>query len=287
MANARYRGSAQWMRSVGLVFVLVGIFLLTGAQLFGITGAILILAAAAGVAVFGSRRFRQVPANAVELSQYRAPELYRVVEWLSRRAGLRTMPTLYLSRSGAPNAAAFGSEEAPGLLVTTGLLYGLDRREFTGVLAHELSHIRNKDLLLFRFADTVRYMTTFVVRVFWLMVILYFPLLLATGTMFSGWVFLLLMGAPLMSLLLQLALLRQREYEADRSAAELTGDPEGLASALYRIDRASRYWLHQILPLPDRQESGLFRTHPPTRERVRRLMALRDEQAPRRVRYDG
>lgn len=265
---------SQLSRSIALIGVLLGVFLLTGAQVFGVVGTVLILVATALVAIWGSRRFRHVPANAVELSPSEAPGLFRIVAWLVQQAGLSRTPTLYVTRSGMMNAAAFGTEDAPGLLVTAGLVRGLDRRELAGVLAHEISHIRNRDLLLFRLADTVRYLTTFISRVFWLMVLLYFPLLLATDTLISGWVLLLLLGAPVISLVVQLALLRQREFDADRTAAELTGDPEGLARALYRIDRASRYWVHQFLPLPDRQESSLFRTHPATGERVRRLREL-------------
>jgi heat shock protein HtpX len=254
---------------------MLGIFGLTA---FGILGAIgvAVLGAAVGLLLGVHREAASgmIPADAVRVSPRQAPRLYRIVEALAQRAELSRTPELYVSQNATLNAAAFGSDKNPNLMATIALLQSLSERELAGVLAHEMSHIRHNDLLVFRVADLIRTLTSGIAKGFWLLVILYFPIFLLTGFSVSMQTVLLLLAAPLVSVLLQLALLRVREYHADLRAVQLTGDPDGLAFALHRIDYASRSLFDQLLPIPRRNQSTLLRTHPPTEHRVKLLRSL-------------
>ena len=251
--------------------------LITGFLLFGATTAIILL-------VFGGFIALAVPGTSAHaqlrgvqpLRYHQAPELYDMVAALARSAGLSRSPALYLAQNGVLNAATVGSAQSASIIVTTGLLRRLSTREIYAVLAHELSHVANEDLTLFRFAEALRQAVNIFVRVGWLLVIFALPVVLATGTL-TGSAILALLGAPIAATLLQAALLRTREFEADRTAAELTGDPEGLAQALSRIEYVQENTLRMMLPV-SRQSHPLFRTHPPTRERVQRLLAAAGAQ---------
>jgi heat shock protein HtpX len=174
------------------------------------------------------------------------------------------------------NAAAFGGEEEPAILVTQGLAGALTERELAGVLAHEIAHIRNRDLRLFAFAEVTKMLAYFVSRIGWFMLLIQFPLLLLGQALLPLPAVLLLAAGPSMVLLLQLALLRTREFAADLTAVELSGDPIALASALRRIERPRLRIFDYVLPLPEpaREPANPLRTHPSTEERVRRLSAL-------------
>lgn len=251
--------------------------LITGFLLFGATTAIILLVFGGFIALAVPGTSAQAQLRGVQpLRYHQAPELYDMVAALARSAGLSRSPGLYLAQNGVLNAATVGSAQSASIIVTTGLLRRLSTREIYAVLAHELSHIANEDLTLFRFAEALRQAVNLFVRVGWLLVIFALPVVLATGT-FTGSAILALLGAPIAATLLQAALLRTREFEADRTAAELTGDPEGLAQALSRIEYVQENTLRMMLPV-SRQSHPLFRTHPPTRERVRRLLAAAGAQ---------
>jgi len=146
------------------------------------------------------------------------------------------------------------------------------------VLAHEIAHIRNGDLQLFRYVDILRRTTQFMSRLGWFLLLVTIPLLFVSYSLVPLTLALVLIAAPMVSLLLQLALFRTREFEADRTAAELTGDPRGLAEALYRLDHPHPGLFRLLFPVPQRGESPLFRTHPESEERIRRLLALSSSQ---------
>lgn len=217
-------------------------------------------------------------AGARELDPHTAPHLWAAVRHLAQRAGLESMPRLFLVPSAVPNAAAMGTGQDAVLVVTPALLQTMGRREMVGILAHEVAHIRNGDLSLLSLGQAL----AGVAHLFgtWVLLLALMGMLLAFAG-FSPLPLLLLAVAVLlpraMSLLF-LALSRSRELAADLGAAELTGDPEGLALALWRLERMTRRprfpgWWSAPEATP-----GLWRTHPPTEERVRRLLAL----APRR-----
>lgn len=229
-----------------------------------------------GIALIAFQLFRNPTrvAGVVELDRYAAAELYDLSGSLAARAGLARMPRLYLVPSPVPNAFTLGSREAASIFLTHGLLARMNRRELAGVIAHEISHIVNRDLFLFRMVELVRQVTTLMSRLGWLLLLFALPFFLVSGSSVPIGFLAALIAAPVVSLVLQLALFRTREFNADIGAAELTGDPRGLASALYKIEHPDNGLWSILLPVPRRDESPLFRTHPATEERVRRLKRL-------------
>jgi heat shock protein HtpX len=218
--------------------------------------------------------------HAQRLTRRIAPGLHALLEELARRAGLDSLPQLYYVPSRVLNAFTLGRGEETAIAVTDGLLRNLSPRELAGVLAHELSHVRNDDTWVMGLADLVSRLTASLSFVGMLLLILNLPLLVFTGASFSLLPVALLVLAPTLSALLQMALSRTREYDADLDAAATTGDPRGLAAALDKLERYQGGWVERLL-LPGRRvpDPSLLRTHPPTAERVRRLLKL----APRRA----
>lgn len=252
---------------------LAGLSLFTGWQLMGGWAIVLLTGFLAAVGFSAWRSGGRIAvAGARRLQPYEAPSLFDTVERLSRRAGLANPPELYYVRNRLINAATVGTPDHAILLVTDGILSALPSRELEAVLAHEIAHIKNRDLSLFRLAEVFRQATLVFARTGWLIVLFALPLLLASGGIAPG-ALLALFAAPFASWLLQLGLLRTREFAADETAAALTGDPEGLARALTRIEFAQRSILEVFLPVANRSEGSLFRTHPPTEQRVERLRA--------------
>lgn len=206
-----------------------------------------------------------------------AGQLSSLVDVLAFRAELRRRPDLYVIPSSTLNAFAAGSQEHPAIAVTEGLLRRLSLAETAGVLAHEMAHIRNNDLLVLGLADVMTRLLQ-LMSYAGLGLGLLNVLALARGEDTVPWLAVaLLYLAPALSSLLQLALSRTREFEADRQAALLTGDPVALASALRRIETTTgHFWEDLMLPVPARRvpNPSLLRSHPETEERIRRLSAL-------------
>lgn len=204
-------------------------------------------------------------------------QLSSLVDVLSYRAELPRRPTLYVIPSMTLNAFATGTPAHSAIAVTEGLLRRLTLRETAGVLAHEISHIRNNDLWLMGIADI---MTRFAQALSYVGLTL--AVLNVIGTLsgeppISWWAILLLYLAPALSSLLQLGLSRAREFDADLEGAGLTGDPLGLASALRRLENyTGQFWEDLMFPVPARRvpQPSLLRSHPPTEDRVRRLVQL-------------
>jgi heat shock protein HtpX len=203
------------------------------------------------------------------------PEVLALLRTLAARAGLERAPRLYYVPSTIPNAFAVGGRDDAVIVVTDGMLRALTLRELVGVLAHEISHIRNRDLWLMAIADLAGRLTRvmalfgvglmFVGLPLWLSGAAGVPLLLIP----------LLVFAPQITTLLQLALSRAREFDADLDAAGLTGNPGGLASALAKLERFQRgAWERILLPGRRLPDPSILRTHPPTGERIARLRSL-------------
>ncbi len=221
-------------------------------------------------------------AKAQPVSEQEAPELYAIVADLARRAG-EPMPRVYLSPEPQPNAFATGRNPSNAVVcVTRGLLQVLDTEQVRGVLAHEMSHVRNRDILIGSVAAALAMAITLIAR------------LAMWGAMFGGGggdrdngnvvgALLLALLAPLAAAVIQMAISRSREYEADRSAALLLGTGEPLAQALEKIDAYAKRVPMQVAPaqatayivnpLTGRrvQFANLFSTHPPTADRIARL----------------
>ena len=203
--------------------------------------------------------------------------LWRIMAELSARAELPAPPALYVIPSSTLNAFATGTPERSAIALTEGLLRRLTTREIANVLAHETSHIRNNDLRVMGLADIL---TRFTQSLSYAAVALAMVNLfaLANGDRPMPWLpIVLLYLAPALSSLMQLGLSRAREFDADREAAMLTGDPVGLASALRRLEHyTGHFWEDLMMPVPARRipQPSLLRSHPPTEERVSRLLAL-------------
>jgi heat shock protein HtpX len=222
------------------------------------------------------RMYRAVPVGPRDL-----PEAHRLLQQLSARADLPRPPRLFYLPSSLLNAFAVGNRDGAAIAVTDGLLRVLTAREFAGVLAHELSHVRNNDLWLMGLADLMSRLTSLMSWLGQLLLILNLPVLMMGGEGVPWLLVLVLIFAPTVMALLQLALSRAREYDADLDAAGLTGDPKGLASALAKLERyQGRYWEEILLPGRRIPEPSLLRTHPPTRERIDRLLALAEDLPP-------
>lgn len=220
-----------------------------------------------------------------------AGRLDDVLALLQERAGLPVRPRLYVVPSMTLNAFATGTPQRAAIAITEGLLRRLSLRETVAVLAHEVSHIKNGDLAILGFADI---MTRFTFLLSYMAVILALVngLAVLVGDPTFPWTAIgLLYLAPTVSSLLQLALSRAREYDADRGAVELTGDAVGLGSALRRIERyAGHFWEDLMYPVPARRvpQPSLLRTHPSTSERIARLIELQGRaQTPTLVVNEG
>lgn len=220
-----------------------------------------------------------------------APELYALVDRLRRNAGI-AMPAIAIAPQSQPNAFATGRGERHAVVcVTEGLLGMLTREEIEGVVAHELAHIKQRDMLLMTIAATMAGAISNVANV------------LALGALFGnrdeegsgGQQLAVMLVAPIAATLIQLAISRQREFRADALGAEIAGSPRGLASALQKLDLVARHRpmqvapsvapLAQVNPLGAASQglARLFSTHPPTIERVARLNAMASRDLPRRA----
>jgi heat shock protein HtpX len=207
------------------------------------------------------------------IAEAAAPDLHRYVAVLAERAGLPKMPQLYYVATPMTNAFALGRPDDSVLAVTDGLLRRLSSREVAGVLAHEVSHIRSDDLWIMTLSDSVGRLTHGLAYTG--------VLLLLTVPWTAGNTLRPLAAAVTLALLptvvtlLQLALSRSREYDADLEGAALTSDPEGLAQALEELERsAGQTWERTMVPRGRVPDPLLLRTHPPTKDRIRRLREL-------------
>ena len=266
------------LQSIALLAAMAALAGFLGWTLFGQAG---LWAAALGpvfalIANGGSSEMILRLTRARPLAPEHAPALYRLVGLLAERAGLARMPRLYRVPAPALNAFAAGSRENPAIALTDGLLAGLEPREMAGVLAHELSHLRARDVWVMTLAALVGRMTSLMSFFGQLLLFILLPISLFTGQGVPLVAIVLLVFAPTISGLLQLALSRTREYDADVAAVQITGDPRGLASALAKLERRRGGWMQRLFMA---RAPGWLLTHPSTDERIRRLMELEREHA--------
>jgi heat shock protein HtpX len=271
------------LQSVLLLGGMVGLLAVCGWLLFGPDGVVGMALGAALALIFGPRLSPQMVLRlyaARPLAPEQLPAVFDALARLTERAGLERMPRIYYIRSSMLNAFSVGNREDAAIALTDGVLRRLDLRELAGVLAHEISHIRNRDLWLMSLADLTARLTR-VMTLFGLgLVIVGLPLWLGGGGQPPGLLILLLLFAPQLTVLLQLALSRAREFEADLDAAGLTGDPAGLISALAKLERAQGgLWEQILMPGYRLPEPSLLRSHPPTGQRIARLRALYGQTA--------
>lgn len=269
-------------QSFKIVAAMFGILALMGYVLWGPFG-ILAAAALSGFLIFSVSR----ASPKVLLKMYKAkplgardlPELQSIFDQLVDRADLEHAPSLYYIPSKMLNAFATGRDEQAVVAVTHGLLQHMNNREIAGVLAHELSHIKHKDVWVMGLADVFSRLTNTLGQIGQFMLLFAVGAVLLGGSAPMGWTAVgVLLLAPMASTMLQLALSRTREYEADLGAVRITGDPEGLASALTKVEKAKKGWLQAVMPGRKIPEPALLRTHPPTDDRIERLMALKQDR---------
>ncbi len=215
----------------------------------------------------------------------RGSQLTRLVEVLADRAELPAHPRLYVIPSATLNAFATGTAERAAIAVTEGLLRKLSLRELAGVLAHEMSHVRNNDLLVMGLADAMTRFTQVLAYLGVALALFNVPALMMGQPMFSWTAIALLYLAPSVASILQLALSRTREFDADREAASITGDPMGLASALDTVERTQGHFWEDLLLPPARRipQPSVLRTHPDTTDRIKRLLDMGALTLPHRL----
>jgi heat shock protein HtpX len=282
MTTTKRSNFAAAFRTTVLLASLTGLFVVIGALIGGPDTALLFLVMAALLnlgAYWFSDRIALAMARAKPVSEQEAPRLYQIVRELTTRAGL-PMPRLYMIPQDQPNAFATGrSPKKAAVAVTRGIVQLLSEDELRGVIAHELAHIRNRDILIQSVAATIGGAITYLGYM-----LLWFggedesPLSLIASLA-------LVLLAPIAATIIQLAISRQREYSADATGAEISGNPESLASALLRLEEGAKAIpmqvnqaaepLYIVKPFSGRGIASLFSTHPPIEERVRRLRQMR------------
>ena len=276
------------LKTALLLVALTVLLVLVGRLLFGDAGTVTFLLIAIvmnGVAYWFSDRIALGSARAREVSPAEAPMLYRLADRLAIQYHV-PRPRVYVSPDPSPNAFATGRNPAhAAICVNEGLLQILDEEELYGVLAHEFGHVRNRDILISSVVAVLAGTITLIANI------------AQWGMIFGGYggrddreqgaggaiaALLTIILAPIAALLIQLAVSRSREYEADRTGAEVSGDPLALASALRKLERATQVvpsqtaqpafaHLYIVNPLSGQTLAGLFSTHPPIEERIRRL----------------
>lgn len=218
--------------------------------------------------------------NARPLTAGVFPDGHRILEALSARAGLDRTPKLYIVHSRMMNAFSIGRRDDSAICVTDGLIRGLSMREFAGVAAHEIAHILHEDIRVMALSDVVSRMTS-VMSFFGLFLALFNLPQLVEGGHGVPWIgIMVLILAPTLGTLLQLALSRTREFDADLTAVELTGDPEGLSLALVKLERAQGRMWEVMMPGARIPDPSILRSHPKTDERVKRIMSLKLKTEP-------
>ncbi len=274
-------------KTVVLMTVMMVLFILVGNLIGGESG--MMLAFVISLAMnFGSYWF----SDKIVLKMYRAqevtreqyPQLYDSVENLATQAGL-PVPKVYIMDNPTPNAFATGrNPEHSAVAVTTGIMNLLNKEELEGVIAHELTHVKNRDILVGTIAATLVGTITFIAR------------MAGWAAMFSGGrnerdrgnVFsdlALMIIAPIAALLIQMAISRSREYMADEGSAQISGKPLALASALNKLERGnelipmtnagtSSAHMFIVNPLSGKSLMKLFSTHPPIEDRIKRLQEI-------------
>ncbi|TSA14915.1 MAG: zinc metalloprotease HtpX [Betaproteobacteria bacterium] len=275
----------NWLKTTILMAGIVALFGVVGAAIGGANGMLLALAFGGVMNIFAywySDKMVLRMYNAQEVDAASAPQFYRLVEDLAQRAGL-PMPRVYLIDEAQPNAFATGrNPEHAAVAATTGILQLLSARELRGVMAHELTHVKHRDILTSTIAATVAGAISAIAQ---------FGFLFGgrgNGERSNPIVGLIVMIlAPIAAMLIQMAISRAREFEADRGGAEISGDPNALADALAKMERYA-----QGLPLVAAEEhpataqmmiinpltgggiQSLFSTHPATELRIERLRAM-------------
>jgi len=275
-----------------LMAAITALFIVIGGMIGGQRGMVIALVIALGMNFFSywfSDKMVLRMYNAREVNEASAPQFYGMIRDLATRAGL-PMPRVYLINEDAPNAFATGRNPShAAVAATTGILRLLSEREMRGVMSHELTHVKHRDMLISTVSATMAGAISALANM-----AMFFGGRDADGRRANPVASIAVMLlAPLAAALIQMAISRAREFEADRGGAQISGDPQALASALEKIEHYARgtefpaaeehpatAQMMIVNPLSGGGMQNLFSTHPPTQERVRRLMAMAAGQQP-------
>jgi heat shock protein HtpX len=268
-----WRNRAQAALLVGAMLVLSG---LLGETLIGAEGVWITLIAAVLALAFEPASSRMMLRRycAEPITETAAPNLWQMLRTLAQRAGLPAPPTLHYVPSSAANAFSVSSRSGAAIALSDGLLRRLSPRELTGVIAHELAHIARGDLRVMSLAEYLSRLTHLLSILGTIVLLVSLPMLVIGSVMINWQAVLLLVAAPHLMLLAQLGLSRVREFDADLVAVAITRDPQGLASALVRIDETGAGLRAALFRGFGKPRFPWLRTHPATAERVRRLLQL-------------
>jgi heat shock protein HtpX len=283
MTTTKHSTWSATLRTTILMAALGGLLVAIGYGIGGVGTATLFLFMALAINFFSyffSDKMALAMSRAKPIDEAEAPRLYQIVRELTTRAGL-PMPRLYMIPQDQPNAFATGrNPKHSAVAVTRGITKLLSEDELRGVLAHELTHIRNRDILIQSVASAIGAAITYLAY----MLMWFggdedngpFGMVAALG---------MVILAPIAASIIQLSISRQREYAADAGGAEICGNPESLASALLRLEQGATAIpmqvnqaaepLYIVKPFKGGGIAGLFSTHPPIEERVRRLRQMR------------
>jgi len=282
MTTTRQSNIAATLRTTILMATLGGLLVAIGYAIGGLQVASVFLVIALvmnGISYWFSDKIALKMSGARPVSEEEAPRLYQMVRELTTRADL-PMPSLHVIPQEQPNAFATGrNPKHSAVAVTAGIMKLLSEDELRGVIAHELAHIKNRDILTQSVASAIGSMITYMAYMF-----MWFggdddsPLSLVANLA-------MVLLAPIAASLIQLAVSRQREYGADATGAQICGNPESLASALLRLEEGAKAIpmqvnqaaepLYIVKPIRGSGIAALFSTHPPIEERVRRLRQMR------------
>ena len=276
--SARHYQLQNYLQSFLLLLTMLILVTLIGTLIAGMQGALWAIAIVLMIILAGPRIspyfiLRLYRARLILPEQ--APHLYELNEQLAKKAGIEFQPALYYLPSQIINAFTIGLQKDACIVISDGMLRTLNEREFTGVLAHEISHIRNHDLMVMLIADVLSRLTSMLALFGYLLILVYLPVFILSQQLIPWLLMLILVTAPYLSSFLQLALSRTREYNADLVASQLTGDPMGLASALRKIDYYQHNWMERIFfPYRRVPDPSLLRTHPTIESRIKRLKEI-------------
>lgn len=282
MTTTRRSNWAAGIRTTALLATLTGLFVVIGALIGGAQTALLFLFFGAAMnlgAWWFSDRIALKMSRAKPLEESQAPRIYAMVRELTDTAKM-PMPKLYVIPQAQANAFATGrNPQNSAVAVTAGIVKLLNEEELRGVVAHELAHIQNRDTLIQSVAATIGGAITYLAYM-----LMWFGGDNDSPLGLIGSLAMVLL-APLAASLIQMSISRQREYSADATGAQITGQPEGLASALLRLEEGAKETpmdvnqatecLYIVKPLSGKGIASLFSTHPPIEERVRRLRQMR------------
>ncbi len=289
-SKIKYEIGRNRTNTIVLLSLMAGLPAFLGWIVSGAAGVLAVSAAIAAGIIFSPR----IPSKVImrlygcrPVSEATHPGLYSLARTIAARAGLKQAPQLHISPRRHLNAFAAGSRQDPAVCVSLGLLNALSTEEVAGILSHEIAHLKNNDTRSMTLAGFFHRLTHFLSCAGLVFMVLMVPFWITGEIDLSFAAFFILMSAPMVSMLLQLALSRTREFEADLESALILNSPYPLASALQKLESLrkrvlSHFMAASYVPSPPQ----MFSTHPDTNERIKRLLAVATA-SPRQTVYPG